>query len=344
MPPAPPAPPAPPPYAAADRPPAPPFSENGQQLPALNRPPATFEALPPHLVLYITQLTLKPRKGRAEVEYTRKVLYWMTVCLRMVNRSFYIACMHVLRSTYLPAYLSMIKPPYTSDPFPLSTPEAGPSSVATSSSSTMMSPVNSVQRETQVLDLFLTAKVREDVWADESELHLEREEAFLDLFSVLQPRARLEDLVRTYGSAAGVISVSSSTGNTIIASGPCPTSSPISPTFPSVSVPSAARPTQQSHPHTPTSSSAPNTTPTPYPYPFPRARGQMLVTRRVPFSSLTCSFGPRSVGLVLTTKSGRRTIVEVPRAREEKLEVAAKRLVKGLEGWVQENYTTSSGG
>lgn len=37
----------------------------------------------------------------------------------------------------------------------------------------MLAPVNSIQRETQVLDLFLAAKVREDVWSDESELHLE---------------------------------------------------------------------------------------------------------------------------------------------------------------------------
>ncbi|EJD05195.1 uncharacterized protein FOMMEDRAFT_154410 [Fomitiporia mediterranea MF3/22] len=140
-----------------------------------------------------------------------------------------------------------------------------------------MSLVNPVQREVQVLDLFLTAKVREDVWVNESDLYLE-----------------LEDLVRAYGSAAGVISVSSSTGNTIIASGSCPSSSPISPTPLSISVPSAARPTPQSHPHMPTSSTF-TTTPTPYPYPFPRARVQVLVARRVPFSSITPGDGPIEV-------------------------------------------------
>ena len=45
--------------------------------------------------------------------------------------------------------------------------------------------------------------------------------------------------------------------------------------------------------------------------------------------------------MVLTSKSGKRTIVEVTRERDEKLEIAAKRLVKGLEGWVRENYTTT---
>ena len=75
--------------------------------------------------------------------------------------------MHVLRSTYLPAYLSMVRPPYTSDPFPLSSPSQS------SITPQLASPVNSLQRETQVLDLFLAAKVRDDVWADESELHLE---------------------------------------------------------------------------------------------------------------------------------------------------------------------------
>lgn len=63
-----------------------------------------------------------------------------------------------------------------------------------------------MQRETRVLDLYIALKVREDVWADESELHLEREESFKDLFDLMQPRARLEDLVRAYGRRDGVVS------------------------------------------------------------------------------------------------------------------------------------------
>ena len=72
------------------------------------------------------------------------------------------------------------------------------------------SPVHSLQRETRVLDLFISLKVREDVWADESELHLEREDSFKDLFDLMQPRARLEDLVRLYGTRAGIIHVAGS--------------------------------------------------------------------------------------------------------------------------------------
>lgn len=126
----------------------------------------------------------------------------------------------------------------------------------------------------------------------------------MDLFAVLQPKARLEDLIRTYGTAAGVISVSTSGGNAVVATTPCSTPSPSSTTFPSS---------------------------------ISRARGLGRTTRRVPFNSLSCSFGPRSAGLVLTTKSTRRTIVEVARAKDEKLEVAAKRLVRQLETWVAEN-------
>ena len=52
-----------------------------------------------------------------------------------------------------------------------------------------------------MLDLFICAKVREDVWFDETELHVEREE----LFDLSQPRARLEDLIRHYGARTGVV-------------------------------------------------------------------------------------------------------------------------------------------
>jgi hypothetical protein len=40
-----------------------------------------------------------------------------------------------------------------------------------------------------VLDLFISLKAREDVWLDETDLHLEREESFNDLFSLMQVRA-----------------------------------------------------------------------------------------------------------------------------------------------------------
>lgn len=222
--------------------------------------------------------------------------------------------MHVLRSTYLPAYTSMIHPPYTSDPFPFTSPSPSIYSLS-SSASQLTSPVNSVQRETAVLDQFISIKVREDVWVDDSELHLEREELFKDLFDLMQPRARLEDLVRAYALDAGVVSVSSSANAIVATYCGAPSSSSTSPNITLSRVP----------PYSSTSSPASRKTAKP-------------ITRKVPFSSLSCSFSPRSAGIIYSSKNGKRTIVEVARSREEKLEVAAKRLVRELVTWVEENY------
>ncbi|KAH8112044.1 hypothetical protein DFH11DRAFT_533127 [Phellopilus nigrolimitatus] len=274
----------------ASLPAPPPYSNSPSGAGTLPRPRATFVSLPPHILLYIVHLTLPQSAcaragGDGKVERQRKVLYWMTVSLRLVCRSVYVACMHVLRSTYLPAYTSMIRAPYSSDPFPLSAPGADGAASTSAPPAYLASPVYSGQRETQVLDLFLAAKVRDDVWADDTELHLEREEAFQDVFDLLQPRARLEDLVRAYGTDAGVVSASTD---------------------------AAASPSSSRSP----------------------AKG----TRRVPFGALSCSFSPRSAALVLAGRAGRRTIAEVPRARDERLEHAARRLVRALEVWEKENY------
>ncbi|KAI0655671.1 hypothetical protein C8Q70DRAFT_922953 [Cubamyces menziesii] len=246
-------------------PPPPPYVEDGPlsppPFPSQSRAPPTLVTLPPHLLLRIVYDTF----SGGPVKSQRKVLYWLTMSLRLVNRALYIACMHVLRSTYLPAYSALVRPPYTSDPFPLSLPD---------------SPY-SVQRETRVLDLFIALKVREDVWADESELHLEREESFKDLFDLMQPRARLEDLMRTYGARDGVVSTSSGSS---WANG-------------------ASR----------------------------------AASSRIPFSALSVSFSPRAVGLVLTTRERKKTIVQVPRTREETLEVSARKLVGELRAWVASN-------
>jgi hypothetical protein len=172
------------------------------------------------------------------------------------------ACMHVLRSTYLPAYTSFIRPPYSSDPFPQDPTD-----------STMAGQVTiHHSRETKVLDLFIALKVREDVYMDDSELHLEREESFKDLFDLMQPKSRLEDLVRYYGLREGAIYLQDQ------------------------------QPLRSSNRPPP-----------------------------LPFASLTISFSSRKVGLVLGGKSSKRTIVEVPRARDERLELAAKRLIKELQ-------------
>lgn len=203
--------------------------------------------------------------------------------------------MHVLRSTYLPAYNSLIRPPYTSDPFPHSAPVPSYTSQTPSSPSTPtpqihpdQNSIQSLQRETSVLDHFIALKVREDVWADDSELHLEREESFKDLFDLMQPRSRIEDLVRHYGMRDGLVSMGggSSSGS----------STPTSPAVRSSS--------------------------------FSVTRGKRPAP--LPFNALSVSFSPRNVGLVLFSQGRKRTIVSVARTREEKLEYAAKRLIKEL--------------
>ncbi|KAH9886986.1 hypothetical protein C8Q73DRAFT_657671 [Cubamyces lactineus] len=267
-------------------PPPPPYVEDGPlsppPFPSQSRAPPTLVTLPPHLLLRIVYDTF----SGGPVKSQRKVLYWLTMSLRLVNRALYIACMHVLRSTYLPAYSALVRPPYTSDPFPLSLPDSPyvpASSSSPRSGTASLLPLQSVQRETRVLDLFIALKVREDVWADESELHLEREESFKDLFDLMQPRARLEDLVRTYGAREGVVSTSSS--------------------------------------------------------PTAWANGSSrAASSRIPFSALSVSFSPRVVGLVLTTRERKKTIVQVPRTREETLEVSARKLVGELRAWVASNH------
>ncbi|KAG6811336.1 hypothetical protein H0H92_007881 [Tricholoma furcatifolium] len=182
-------------------PPPPPYA------PPEFHPIPTLPTLPPHILLQIIYLTL-PHTSPPDVERQRKALYWISISLRLVNRALYTASMHVLRSLHIPAYHALVRKPYSSDPFPLLVDALSPSiSTPYSSPSQIRSLTLTLQRETAVLDRFIALKVREDVWADESELHLERDEAYKDMFDHTQPRARLEDLVREYGVAAGVVSV-----------------------------------------------------------------------------------------------------------------------------------------
>ncbi|THH33023.1 hypothetical protein EUX98_g1162 [Antrodiella citrinella] len=230
----------------------------------------TLTTIPPYILLRIVYETFS---RKSDIAKQRKTLYWLNVGLRLVNRATYVACMHVLRSTYLPAYSALVRAPYTSDPFPHH--NTSPDTPSALSAYHTDSPVLSLQRETRVLDLFISLKVREDVWADDTEFHLERDESFRDLFDLMQPKSRVEDLVRLHGVREGVVDDSEA------GMGTCTTKQPVP----------------------------------------------------VPFSVLSVSFSSRRVGLILTTKERKRTIVEVERARDEKLEVAAKRLVQELKGW-----------
>ncbi|TRM62023.1 hypothetical protein BD626DRAFT_499521 [Schizophyllum amplum] len=262
-----------------------------------------FAEIPPHLLLNVVYATLPQTPGVDEsaVERQRRVLYWMSMNLRLVNRPFYVACMHVLRSIYLRTYERLIRPPYTSDPFPVlspapsyeeSTSDKPPAASLlspTATSSALLTPFpDTLPRETRVLDQFIALKVREDAWADATSLHLERDEGYKDLFDLMQPRARVEDLICQYAVREGIVSFAGS-------------SRPASPTG---STSELSR-----HP------------------------------RPIPFRLLTVTFSPWRVGLAITLSSRRKTIVEVQRgARDESLERAAKRVVRELRVWAAENW------
>ncbi|GJJ14042.1 hypothetical protein Clacol_008299 [Clathrus columnatus] len=208
-----------------------------------------FSELPPNVLLRIVEATFPSYRTVDGLEPQRP-------------------CMHTLRSSYLETYLSLVKSPYTSDPFPI-----GSTEVSYEADSHVPPPIHSLQRETEVFDLFIALKTREDVWLDETYLHLEREDSFNDLFSVIQPRKRIEDLVRYYGLRYGYITLSDS-------------------------------PTCQKH--------------------------------SVHFSQITVSFAPRKVSLsLILPASARRSkqrinIADCTRARDEPLEIAAKKLTKAL--------------
>ncbi|TFK60647.1 hypothetical protein BDN72DRAFT_848263 [Pluteus cervinus] len=308
--------------------PPPPYYLSSQHPPArssrslsFNRPPATLSTIPSHLLLQIVYSTFLQTRAldKGVVERQRKTLYWLSIALRLVDRSFYIACMHVLRSTYLPTYNSLIRPPYTSDPFP----------AEVCSSARAPQSISSLQRETSVLDLFIAVKVREDVWLDDSELHLEREESFKDLFDLSQPKSRLEDLVRAYGVREGVVTLSPPNSTSASSSTGGWTTPPNNGSTTSLTSirPSASTSSPSSSPRSPLS---------PFTSQPPRTSSSPRI-KPIPFSLLSISFSIRKVGLIMTSSStGRKkTIVEVQRSgRDEKLEVAAKRVVRELKAFL----------
>lgn len=219
--------------------------------------------------------------------------------------------MHVLRSTYLQAYTTFIRPPYSSDPFPMNAPTFAPDP--------SLSPILSHQRETRVLDLFIALKVREDVWMDESELHLERDESFRDLFDLNQPRSRMEDLVRAYGMREGVITLNPN--STSVGSGG---SAATSENGGASSNGKSARRAGDGR------GSASTTV---------RSKSVPQGPAPLPFAALSVSFSSRRVGIILMTRERKKTIVEVERTRDERLESTAKKLVKELRNWLAANYS-----
>ncbi|KAJ3865063.1 hypothetical protein EV359DRAFT_80855 [Lentinula novae-zelandiae] len=397
--------PPPPPYY---RPPPPAFAETAANATSSGDnalPKPTFSTLPAHLLLQIVYSTFPQRDGQYEgegkIERQRLNLYWLETSLRLVNKALYTGKYPSMLIPYpFHTYESLIRPPYTSDPFS--------SSILTTSTTSDSAPVH---RELATLDLFIALLAHEDLLLDATSLHLPREEAYKDLFDMVQPRSRLEDLILEEGINAGLVYVGdlpppqSSAGNAsddleaVVSSRPEVTGVELPPVKPSLatSIPSphpSPPPTKHTFnpfsrssyislakskirrtstppsPSTPTSPhanapSSTSTTPMSVDSISPSSSSNETLKYRVnplPFEALSVSFSPRRVALVYTpaisavssnvaayngstfgalsvsvtgpTAAGgmkaKKTLVEVGRAREEKLEVSAKRLVEGL--------------
>ncbi|KAJ3778573.1 hypothetical protein FB446DRAFT_440211 [Lentinula raphanica] len=360
----------------------------------------SFSSLSSHLLLQIVYYTFPQKDGQFEGDLKavlqRRTLHWLQTSLRLVNRHLYIACMHILRSTYLPSYDSLIRPPYSSDPFPSSQ-----SLTSYQSSSSRRSPYGTSSslfpqhRELQTLDLFISVLAHEELLYDTSKLHLSRHEAYKDIFDLRQPRSRIEDLIAREGAKAGLITLEDS----------LPGTRPTSPHTPSEAAGKENSPysmdsgsTNNSLVSLPRSSTSPplkpskksNSTFRLFSVFSSKGKGkakaledqqsfQQTMKRKaevspIPFRSLTVCFSTRKVGLMYApvpactsskssltvtgscsssstayggstygalgssynSRGRKRTIVEVQRDKDEALEVIARRLVRGLRDWMEE--------
>ncbi|KAI5117729.1 hypothetical protein M0805_006214 [Coniferiporia weirii] len=365
---------------------SPDVDSNGDVISTRRLRSSTAPSLPSHVLLLIVYGTLpmpgEIRRGRREsVEEcavrTTRTLYWMAFCLRCVNRGFYLASMHLLRSTFLVHYAQHIRSPYSSEPFPHS---------SNGTHGGIRAPVvSSLQTESQVLDLYILHRLHEDVFSADSSLHTARTDVLGDLFDFMQPRGRLADLVRAYGSAASLSSPDVGVEHRVEECGR--DASETEPTLhrESAEVVGQTRPLLRSFPSSSTlrstrQSSAPNdayhtsvsglklkaqlarssssltlaqqfTVPSPPSAHLPSATHEPRTVRvqRVPLSALRVAFSPRRIGLVYAPVSsvsgprgGPRTIVDLPRARDEPLERCASRLLAGLKAWLDSEGAIAS--
>ncbi|KAF5391932.1 hypothetical protein D9757_001725 [Collybiopsis confluens] len=174
------------------------------------KPRPIFTSLPSHLLLQIVYCTFPQEDGEFDGDLKavlqRRTLHWLETSLRLVSCELYIVAMNVLRSIYLSTYDSLVQPPYSSDPFPSTSliPLLQSKKASPYGSSTTLFPQH---RELKTLDQFIAILAYEELLYDTSSLHLSRHEAYKDMFELMQPRSRLEDLVGELGMRAGLISL-----------------------------------------------------------------------------------------------------------------------------------------
>ncbi|KIY65194.1 hypothetical protein CYLTODRAFT_424547 [Cylindrobasidium torrendii FP15055 ss-10] len=285
--------------------------------------PPRLGDLPSHVLLQIVYDTFPQddgyHDGESKLERQKEVLHWLVTSLRLVNRAHYVASMHILRATYHPAYESLVRAPYSSNPFPRRDSDSAPPDPDTHTS------IFSPHRELATLDTFIALLAYEDMMLDSTELYLTREEAYKDLFDLSQPRSRLEDLVREMGVEDGIITDSTCPEPERVP--PCsdqsnppspnehlaplrapesPSSSPRRTSFSFSALKTSIRNRLSSTPPPALSTVPDDLIPRPFPL-TPEAApriphsGRRLYVRPVPFSVVSVAFTPRRVGLVLSS-------------------------------------------
>lgn len=123
--------------------------------------------------------------------------------VRLTSRQFYIVSTYVLKQRLLPSWYANLRDPHRwgSDPEGLD----APSPAATAATSVFRFRTN----ECSVFDLFVSACALDAANASASSLLPKPSctpSATLDLFAFLQPKARLADLIVTYGSRTNLVS------------------------------------------------------------------------------------------------------------------------------------------
>nr|XP_031858968.1 uncharacterized protein CI109_005636 [Kwoniella shandongensis]KAA5526040.1 hypothetical protein CI109_005636 [Kwoniella shandongensis] len=165
---------------------------------------ASINSLPLHLVHRILLLTLDrratPSRFWSDPEEERVRRIWgLFRGLRGVNRVFWLVATSILRAMYLETFLSLIQRGFSSDPFPYDSShlaEADQSDSTEDGRASTRSVYDGRARETAVFDRFIAIKVGEELRKVESELS-EEGEGEREIFTRLQPAARIEDLLLT---------------------------------------------------------------------------------------------------------------------------------------------------
>lgn len=124
----------------------------------------------------------------------------LTFNIRTLNKKLQIFSKNLLRLKLLPSWLNKIRNNYSSDPLGLTQFQ------------------EEENRESKILDLFVTSVSQKELLLGESTLHLSlelsaSESAERDLFNLLQPRARLEDLIIVKGKSIGLVRNRGISGN-----------------------------------------------------------------------------------------------------------------------------------